>query len=728
MKSLQNKLNLIKEGKGNKELFLKEARAMFPNIVTGALTFDQAIHNLTERGILSEGFVGIGNQSVEQPNWFKVFNENIKADLKKPDAEVEKMEVKGYDYKDHTNSNNISTESILTGYYTEMKDPKNAEKTEEELKKIVVKNLEKDPMHYVKDGQFGVKGLGYTDKHPGLGHTKEVTGKYKSSGMEPVKLNESKHSAEADLKIHKSELNMLNKIKPTGEKQLKRKAELEKKIADLEKKMTEVFYGSSDGDFDANQEDIQMAYSYYDKGLEAYSEGDFLKADRYYTAALKYGSYVGFTGADLPPYGTEHLEEASNSTPNELASYIGILQNQINAEKDPKKLKMLKQDLEDTKQELAKRREAKKTKNGMSEYLGGRLEVPRNYGMDFDDEEDDYEDEDEEYYDEEGNVVPLRSPLHPRNRNMGEGNKKLKESYGMSLEDAMREAYKESLNGYVQHVEDTGDGVFFEVSDWYDSEATVVSFEDGRKFNDKTSEYIMNEADSIKKRRAILPSKQKGIADEIPVVSMLSKVIQQAWAEPDLNKAKEMVLTHIQQSRIHPRSKKTMSYNIETAQTKPRLDQYLANALLSYEKMSVTEGANKVMEKAIKEIEKKSELAKAEAKLHQVEELISELENKLTMTEADGMSDMVDKKKVKEIKRNLKFLENKKKRYLSEKAKLDKKYGVKTMIEEEKVDPTIEDEKMAGKAMQSMRRDVAQPARAWSEIVKGILASKGVKK
>ena len=40
MKSLQNKLNLIKEGKGNKELFLKEARAMFPNVVTGALTFD----------------------------------------------------------------------------------------------------------------------------------------------------------------------------------------------------------------------------------------------------------------------------------------------------------------------------------------------------------------------------------------------------------------------------------------------------------------------------------------------------------------------------------------------------------------------------------------------------------------------------------------------------------------------------------------------------------------
>ena len=364
---------------------------------------------------------------------------------------------------------------------------------------------------------------------------------------------------------------------------------------------------------------------------------------------------------------------------------------------------------------------------GIDEYLGGIMDVPRNYGMDFDDDDENEDDKNEDYYDEDGNLIPLRSPLHPNNRNMEESREKLKEGYGMSLEDAMKQAYEESLNGYVQHVEDNGDGTF-KVSDWYDSDMTIVSFEDGRKFNDRTSEYEMNEADSIKKRRAILPSKQKGIADEIPVVSMLDKIIQQAWAEPDLNKAKEMVLTYIQQSRINPRSKKTMAYNIETARTKPRLDQYLANALLSYEKMSVTEGANKAMEKAVKEIEKKSELAKAEAKLHQVEELISELENKLTMTEADGMSDMVDKKKVKEIKRNLKFLESKKKRYLSEKAKLGKKYGVKTMIEEEKADPTIEDEKMADKAMQSMRRDVAQPARAWSEVVKDILASKGVKK
>lgn len=57
------------------------------------------------------------------------------------------------------------------------------------------------------------------------------------------------------------------------------------------------------------------------------------------------------------------LNEAySEATNNELASYIGVLQNQIGAEKDPKKLAMLKQDLEDVKNELKKRKSLKEAK------------------------------------------------------------------------------------------------------------------------------------------------------------------------------------------------------------------------------------------------------------------------------------------------------------------------------------------------------------------------------
>ena len=71
-----------------------------------------------------------------------------------------------------------------------MKDPKNEKKTVDELKSIVAKNLAKDSTYYTTNQAFGIKGIGYSEDHPGLGPTKEVKGKYASSGMEPVKIKE----------------------------------------------------------------------------------------------------------------------------------------------------------------------------------------------------------------------------------------------------------------------------------------------------------------------------------------------------------------------------------------------------------------------------------------------------------------------------------------------------------------------------------------------------------
>jgi hypothetical protein len=68
-----------------------------------------------------------------------------------------------------------------------MQDPKNEDKTVEELRAIVAKNLAKDLSHYVKDGQFGIKGVGYTTEAPGLGTPKEAKGKHKSSGYGDLK-------------------------------------------------------------------------------------------------------------------------------------------------------------------------------------------------------------------------------------------------------------------------------------------------------------------------------------------------------------------------------------------------------------------------------------------------------------------------------------------------------------------------------------------------------------
>ena len=115
--------------------------------------------------------------------------EDEKAELKATSKQVEKDLEHNFDRKDDKNPDNLIFDQIMTGYYTEMKDPKNADKTMQELKDMVFKNLQKDPIHYTKDGQFGIKDLGYVTEAPGLGEPKEAKGKYKSSGYGD--LNES---------------------------------------------------------------------------------------------------------------------------------------------------------------------------------------------------------------------------------------------------------------------------------------------------------------------------------------------------------------------------------------------------------------------------------------------------------------------------------------------------------------------------------------------------------
>jgi hypothetical protein len=197
--TIQEQYNLLKEGKGHKGVFMKSVRSLFPEYVNQYTSFDDAVNILKSKSVISEGIGGLVTTGKKQ-DWHAIFNDNInalkeekeaKAEEKKPTKDVVDMETKNYDYEDNKNIDNIYGQEFLKGYYTEMKDPKNEKKTVDELKKIVAKNLAKDNQYYVKDGQFGVKGLGYSVDHPGLGVTKEVKGKYKSSGMEPVKLKES---------------------------------------------------------------------------------------------------------------------------------------------------------------------------------------------------------------------------------------------------------------------------------------------------------------------------------------------------------------------------------------------------------------------------------------------------------------------------------------------------------------------------------------------------------
>lgn len=791
MKSLQNQYNLIKEGKGNKETFLKEAKTLFPNVVTNVLTYDQAIHNLTERGIISEGFIGISSQRAVEPNWFKIFNENVdvKATLKQTDKSVEEKETAGYDYKDKKSNNNISTAEILTGYYAEMKNPKNAGKTETEIKAIVFKNLEKDPLHYVKGGQFGLEGVGYTEEAPGLGKPKEAKGKYKSSGMEPVKLNE-------------------------------------------------VFYGSSDGDHEAAQEDIQMAEYYYDKGLQAYGEGDYLKADSYYTRALRHGTHVGWTEKDLPPYDTvkenynrKKLQEVMVSGVNydnvlaaelkqvpvnlqKLAPYVLELGNKVESDSSGKihvfdgntKVKIFKnidEFLKGIKYGPVKLQEGR-VSNVSFDYeleevtLGSgiyNITMTVNATVTMGDEDDvtwfvDSIDKIEKY------------------------NSRTKQYESITLTTEEEEKLKEELEG---------------IGGTVDSDIVDKSFElaAGEKEPDYPEDRL-EEADDVKKK--LMPNKQKGIADSIEIKSTLEKVAPKLWAESDINKAKEILKKHIEDSGMNDTSKKTMLYNLSTINTKSKLDYYVANALLKYEKLSVKEGMvselnlnipqslkdmienatedskngyvqhieyvgpgryrisdwfdsdntvysvedgrvlldktgeinpdgtwkgamdetkhsktlaeakKRAIEKHLKEIEKLGEIAAIDHKIEKIQEKIEELKNKITMTEGGDFAEMVDRTAVREIKKDIALLEKRKKMAEAQKARLGKKVsgqgkpqthaggGYETGMMENREQE--EGEKAKEMARNAMKRAIGLggKSKSWEDTVKDVLAAKNVKK
>lgn len=189
--TLQTQYNLIKEGKGNKAAFLKSAYRLFPDMLSPVNTFEDTVKILKNRSIISEGVGGVVTSGRKQ-DWMSIFNDNITTiqeakEKEEPSKEVLDLQKQAYDYKNEKNYDNLFGQEFLQGYYVEMKDSTNEGKDVEELRAIVAKNLAKDINYYVKNGQFGTKGVGYTTEAPGLGEPKEPKGKYKSSGYGDLK-------------------------------------------------------------------------------------------------------------------------------------------------------------------------------------------------------------------------------------------------------------------------------------------------------------------------------------------------------------------------------------------------------------------------------------------------------------------------------------------------------------------------------------------------------------
>lgn len=194
-RTLTEQYGLIKKGKGHKDVFLKEAKKLYPNLIRPGAAFNEASTILKNRGIINENFVGLGAinspfEKKEKESYetaFSNFLKEAKAEEKKVSKEVEEDLSKNYDQRDEKDPNNMIFGQIQMGYYCELKNPKNADKTEQEIKDIVFKNLAKDPIYYTKNGQFGEEGVGYTDEAPSLGEPKEAKGPHKSSGYGTLK-------------------------------------------------------------------------------------------------------------------------------------------------------------------------------------------------------------------------------------------------------------------------------------------------------------------------------------------------------------------------------------------------------------------------------------------------------------------------------------------------------------------------------------------------------------
>ena len=170
-KTLQDQYLLIKEGKGHKGVFLTEAKREFPQYVRNAATFDEAVASLKTKNIISENVISVMPAIMDRPKKesfetaFEAFlaeakkkneDEKVKAEEKKVSKPVEEDLAHNYDNSDEKNPDNMIFDQIMMGYYAEMKDPKNADKTMQELKDIVFKNLSKNQIYYTENAQFGV--------------------------------------------------------------------------------------------------------------------------------------------------------------------------------------------------------------------------------------------------------------------------------------------------------------------------------------------------------------------------------------------------------------------------------------------------------------------------------------------------------------------------------------------------------------------------------------------
>ncbi len=232
MKTLQEQYTKILKGDGRKDLFLKEAKQQYPDLISNITSFKDATTILKHKRLINEELGGIvtlkplvqltsddfnPNKQAWESKYEAFVNEEkakalkpiidndidekintkkedeaVKADGKKVAKGVDNVEERNYDYSPkEDNINNVNAQEMMNGVYYEIKE--NPELSLAEAQEKVIKNLAKDQLHYVKEGQFGV-GIGYTEQkveensgktYGGSGYSDKL--KEGTTDMKPIK-------------------------------------------------------------------------------------------------------------------------------------------------------------------------------------------------------------------------------------------------------------------------------------------------------------------------------------------------------------------------------------------------------------------------------------------------------------------------------------------------------------------------------------------------------------
>lgn len=495
--TLQEQYLNIKEGKGHKDVFLKHAKTLFPEYLPNYTTYNEAINILKQKRIINDNTILNESKTFNPFDKFNSFltesqnppvkvpkpieNRDTKAVNSKLSKEVEEVQSEtGYGYRDKNYIDNLYGEEFLRGYEVELRDPKNVDKSINDLKEIVRKNLAKSPTFYTENAAFGVKGIGYIKDFPGLGEPKEPKGKWKSSGYGDIEgYNEKPKSNTKDLGEKENKTTQPKKVEemPTNPKSLRGIKKMsspgkEKKIK-LQENQFRVLINKLIKE-ELNLKEIDEI------GRTAESQAKLKKIDEEIVRRRK----------KLKALTTlEEIESGSTNpkTIKELKNDIKKLEKlkeKINKKTQPKE-EILDEEILDEKTET-KSKSLKENKNLHS------------ISLTFDNEKG------LKMFKSTPTFSNLLTPQQLQNLKLGkntinvnntvlgkldrfgdtgffkfEKNKSLKESNDNSLSKAKEEAQKISEEeGVVQHVNKKPDGSY-EVSDWYDADSTVISYEYG---------------------------------------------------------------------------------------------------------------------------------------------------------------------------------------------------------------------------------------------------------